>query len=65
MSEYVIYKTTGLSPDRAANMTLRDWYAGKALATAYAQHETDPNKTAEWAFQVADAMLAARKGGAA
>jgi len=41
-------------------MSLRDWFAGQALATAYAQHETSPDNTAEWAYQVADAMLAAR-----
>ena len=42
-------------------MTLRDWFAGQALAAAYTQHENSPDKTAEWAYQVADAMLAARE----
>ena len=42
-------------------MTLRDWFAGQALATAYTQHENSPDQTAEWAYQVADAMLAARE----
>lgn len=41
-------------------MTLRDWFAGQALANTYAQHEQDPSKVAEWAYQIADAMLAAR-----
>ena len=42
-------------------MTLRDWFAGQALAAAYTQHENSPDMTAEWAYQVADAMLAARE----
>lgn len=44
----------------ATGMSLRDWFAGQALATAYAQHEGSPDRTAEWAYQVADAMLKAR-----
>ena len=42
-------------------MTLRDWFAGQALATSYTQDENSPGMTAEWAYQVADAMLAARE----
>lgn len=45
-------------------MSLRDWFAGNALANQYAQHEGDPNKVAEWAFHIADAMIATRKAGA-
>lgn len=41
-------------------MSIRDWFAGQALATAYAQSEQSPDDTAKWAYQVADAMLAAR-----
>jgi len=43
-------------------MCLRDWFAGQALATAYAQSEQSPDDAAKWAYQVADAMLAARGG---
>ena len=41
-------------------MTLRDYFAAKALATPYAHHDSDPHKAAEWAYQMADAMLKAR-----
>lgn len=45
----------------AEGMTLRDWFAGQALATAYVQNEADAHKTAVWAYNVADAMLDARR----
>ena len=46
-------------------MSLRDWFAGQALANVYTASETSPDKAAEWAYQLADAMIAARsKGGA-
>lgn len=45
-------------------MTLRDWFAGQALANVYTYHEGSPDRVAEWAYQVADDMIAARKGGA-
>ena len=42
-------------------MSIRDWFAGQALAHDYTGDEgTDPAKIALWAYQVADAMLAAR-----
>ena len=47
-------------------MTLRDWFAGKALAGMYlsAMHDKGPKFTAEeyakWAYGAADAMLAER-----
>ena len=44
------------------SLSMRDWFAGQALATAYAQSEQSPDNTAKWAYQVADAMLAARGG---
>jgi hypothetical protein len=45
-------------------MSLRDWFAGQALSTAYCnENSTDPDKVAEWAFQLAGAMIAARKTG--
>jgi hypothetical protein len=42
-------------------MTLRDYFAAKALANRYTQDETKPDKVAEWAYVIADAMLEARK----
>lgn len=45
-------------------MTLRDWFAGQALAGIIAQPNLegwDPSITAEWAYELADAMLEARK----
>lgn len=48
-----------------AQADLRDTFAGQALANTYTAHEGSPDKIAEWAYQVADAMIAARKGGAA
>lgn len=42
-------------------MTLRDYFAAKALANAYTQHNGNPDKVAEWAYAVADAMLKARE----
>lgn len=44
----------------APGMSLRDWFAGQALANMYTDNDQDPDKVAEWAYQVADAMLAAR-----
>jgi hypothetical protein len=42
-------------------MTLRDYFAALALANKYTQNETMPDKVAEWAYAVADAMLKARE----
>lgn len=39
-------------------MTLRDYFAAKALAVCNQTHSMDK---ARWAYQVADAMLEARK----
>jgi hypothetical protein len=45
-------------------MTLRDWFAGKALqgwlASFGPDAECKPVRVAEFAYEVADAMLAAR-----
>lgn len=43
-------------------MSMRDWFAGQALATMDMDVYT-PEKIARWAYRVADAMLAARSGG--
>src|SRR5690606_29906684 len=45
----------------AQGMSLRDYFAAKALANAYTQCEGDPDKAAEWAYQLADAMLRVRQ----
>lgn len=45
-------------------MTLRDWFAGQALAGLLANKITDRenvNSVSEWAYAIADAMLAARE----
>lgn len=41
-------------------MSLRDWFAGQAMANQYTHDGGQPDKVARWAYQVADAMLAAR-----
>lgn len=46
----------------AAGMTLRDWFAGQALAGMLADPNVPgkPRQTSEAAYELADAMLAAR-----
>ena len=58
----------GIAPEWTAltGMTLRDWFAGQALACVYRRFEcgSDP-MTEDLAFQayaIADAMIAERKG---
>lgn len=53
----------------APGMTLRDWFAGQALAAFItapgdigAQARTCDDRAAEWAYKTADAMLRAREG---
>ena len=41
----------------ASGMSLRDWFAGQALTNPYTAHDGDADKVAEWAYQVADAMI--------
>ena len=62
-----------------AGITLRDWFAGQALAqmaktnpslpgdkaTTWPEPEELAERRARWAYLQADAMLSARKGGAA
>jgi hypothetical protein len=54
-----------MTPERVATnqpgMLLRDYFAAKALVHVYTLHEKQPDKVAEWAYQIADAMLAARE----
>ena len=42
-------------------MWLRDWFAGQALANRYTQDENNEQKVAQWAYLVADAMIAERE----
>ena len=44
-----------------SGMTLRDYFAAKAMANEYTQHDGNPDKVAEWAYAVADAMLRVRE----
>lgn len=48
-----------------SGMTLRDWFAGQAITGAYNPSlegwSLSPHDHAAWAYQVADAMLEARK----
>lgn len=43
-------------------MSLRDWFAGMALANDYvmASDSNDTTRTAKWAYALADAMLKVR-----
>jgi len=57
-----------LSKCQAPGMTLRDWFAGKAIAGILAHHEFDfapiiaqaVNHAAADAYRIADAMIEAR-----
>jgi len=42
-------------------MTLRDYFAAKAMANAYTQHDGNPNLIAKWAYEIADEMLKERE----
>lgn len=42
-------------------MDLRDWFAGQALANAYTHESAKPDNISGWAYQIADAMMKARK----
>ena len=49
----------------ASGMTLRDYFAAKALTgnlAADAEQKSSARQHADWAFEQADAMLAARSG---
>ena len=56
------------SPEYAAyakpGMSLRDWFAGQALKKASRGSDRSADEIARRAYYIADAMLAARKGGA-
>ena len=50
--------------DYTGGMTLRDWFAGQALAGMDANNYASPKIMALTAIMVAEAMLVARQGGA-
>ena len=61
----------GVAPDwtASAGMTLRDWFAGQALSGILTicvhdtvEHGKFPQHIARNAYEIADAMLEARKG---
>jgi hypothetical protein len=52
--------TPDMPVDGSPGMTLRDYFAGQALAGCGVPNR--PQEIAEWAYMVADAMLAARDG---
>ena len=56
------YKQVEYGP--GSGMSLREWFAGHALssitANDFALHNYIPSHIAEWAYQMADAMLAER-----
>ena len=54
------------SGQNGEGMSLRDWFAGQAIAWAGMKEwaSYDEKHAAERAYRLADAMLAARKGGA-
>lgn len=47
--------------DAAPGMTLRDWFAGQALATSGNPFASDPSALAVQCYRIADAMLAVRE----
>lgn len=57
----------GEAYENATGMTLRDWFAGRALEAIYhngGRYGPDGMKqVAEYSYAMADAMLAARQGG--
>lgn len=50
--------------DKTSGMTLRDYFAGQWVAAGHHQNLM-PHEAVEQAYEFADAMLAACKGGAA
>lgn len=50
-------------PTKRPGMTLRDWLAGQALEKASRGARFTAEEIARRAYYIADAMLAARKGG--
>lgn len=58
------FEKLGSSEVSSGGMTLRDWFAGQAIAGLMANDEDYADATAAVvAYKIADAMLAARKDG--
>lgn len=58
------YIQTGIHTAKFPGMSLRDWFAGQALAgigAQWAMESLSPDELAEAAYEVADAMLSARQ----
>jgi hypothetical protein len=53
------YQSDGAPGQRG--MSLRDYFAAAALSSQYTQHDSDPDRVAAWAYQIADAMIQERK----
>ena len=54
----------GFSSNIIKGMTLRDYFAGQVIAGAWAKRGTSdlwPNLLAEFAYEIADAMIAQRE----
>jgi hypothetical protein len=49
--------------EEQTGMTLRDWFAGRAMANLQWYRDDDNAKSAELAYRIADAMIAAREKG--
>lgn len=57
------FTSNGMPNGHDMGMTLRDWFAGQALPGIIAQPNLEghnPAVVAKWAYEYADAMLAAR-----
>jgi hypothetical protein len=68
MSQYV-GNELGIRPVQPEGISLRDWFAGQALAGMFAENAHPESRTivvaefpkmARWSYEMADAMLAAR-----
>lgn len=59
MTEYAFPIST-IDNHTEFGITIRDYFAAKALSNIYCAHESLPDKIAEWSYQVADAMLTER-----
>lgn len=68
-TERLTPSTCGPNVHSVGGMTLRDYFAAKAMqayvTTNYEDCALDDDKVSTWAYQLADAMLAARQKGAA